>query len=160
MAENATLIIGVGNVLRRDDGAGLLLAEAIGTALGARGCPVRMRQVQQLLPELAEEIGEMQPRTLIVADCAAAGIRDQDDVGSMRPLAATSPSAGVSIPVLGSHGLAPGDLLALAQRLYQYRGDAWLVTVPGTNFDHGEGLTPKTEAAIVHLVPLLIERLQ
>ena len=71
MQEHDYLIIGVGNSLRQDDAAGLWLAEAVRAALDGRGCTTQIRLVQQLLPEMAEEIGELKPHTVLVADCSA-----------------------------------------------------------------------------------------
>jgi len=56
------LVIGIGNPLRGDDGVGTWLAEqaAVLTAAEPDG-PVAVRSVQQLTPELAEELGRAQP---------------------------------------------------------------------------------------------------
>ena len=54
---------------------------------------------------------------------------------------------------MGSHGLGAVELIELARRLYGYEGEAWLATVPGVDFDHGEGLSPATREAIDHLAP-------
>lgn len=161
MAEQPYLIIGIGNLLRQDDGAGLVLAEALRSALDERGLANQIRQVQQLLPELAEEIGEIQPHTLVIADCrgsaggastAAAG------QGEMAPLVVEGDDVGFT-GGLGSHGLAPAQLLRLAARLYGYTGAAWLATVPGFEFGHGQGLSPTTQQAVERLTPELLQRI-
>lgn len=157
MAGDVILIIGVGNTLRCDDGAGLLLAEAIRAALDGCGQATELRQVQQLLPELAEEIAEVQPRALVLADCAA-GEDSGDDNGGVREIQTTQ--GGAAAHIVGSHALAPAQLVALARRLYQYAGDAWLVTAPGADFAHGEGVSASAQAAIATLVPRVIERLR
>ncbi len=71
MHESLYLIIGAGNTLRHDDGAGIRLAEVVAGALAARGKAVAIRLQQQLLPELAEEIGEMAAQTVVITDCRA-----------------------------------------------------------------------------------------
>ncbi len=48
-------------------------------------------------------------------------------------------------PVLGHH-LIPSALLLYARRLYGVCPPAWLVTVPGYDFDLGEGFSAKTAA--------------
>jgi hydrogenase maturation protease len=148
------LIIGVGNTLRGDDGAGWLLAEAVGAALNQRGKRTQIRRLQQLLPELAAEIAEAQPHAQIFTDCSAGA----NDVGQISPLSSAG-AAETSGAAWGSHGLTPAQLLTLANRLYDYSGVAWLATVPGFEFGHGEGLSPATAHAIDYLTPQIIKRI-
>jgi hydrogenase maturation protease len=159
MTGNAILIVGVGNSLRRDDGAGLLLAALLHAALEARGCAAELRLVPQLLPEMAEEIGELAPRALVLADCAAVDCAAGEQAGRFQPLV-SSPGPQSEEPLLASHSLTPAKLLALAQRLYGFGGPAWLATVPGADFAHGEGVSAAAESAIAGLVPLAISHLQ
>ena len=144
------LIIGVGNTLRRDDGAGIWLAKAVAAALAERGRLVEIRLLQQLLPEIAEEIGEVPAQTVLIADCSADGPIEAE--GWVR-LLATTEEAGTPI---GSHGLGAPALIELARGLYGFSGEAWLATVPGVDFDHGEGLSPSTQHAIDHLAPTIV----
>ncbi len=60
---------------------------------------------------------------------------------------------------MGSHGLGAAALIELARRLYGFGGEAWLATVPGADFDHGEGLSPATRQAIDHLTPAIVARI-
>jgi hydrogenase maturation protease len=152
MQQKRYMIIGVGNVLRRDDGAGVLLAEAVRSALDERGKATHIRQVQQLMPELAEEIKEIDPHTLLIADCRA-----DDSEGQVSRLQAADSADGSG--VLSSHGLTPTQLLTITARLYGYDGEVWLATVPGVEFGHGEGLSLITRQAIERLTPELIERI-
>jgi len=59
--QGGRLVIGIGNPLRGDDGVGALLAEqaALFTAADPDG-PVAVRSVQQLTPELAEELARLE----------------------------------------------------------------------------------------------------
>ena len=143
------LIIGVGNSLRGDDGAGWVLAEQLGSDLAARGAnqgvTVQVRLAQQLLPELAAEIAELAPAVLVIADCA---------VGAEEVRLQRIEQAAPGEP-LDSHGLTAAQLLAFAVRLYEFRADAWLATVPGANFAHGAGLSDATTAAIAAALPLM-----
>jgi hydrogenase maturation protease len=166
MAEKPYLIIGIGNFLRQDDGAGLILAEALRSALDERGLPNQIRQVQQLLPELAEEIGEIQPHTLVIADCRAVGGTGAAGTGESAAaqgeivmLTAGDGDVSTAAAALGSHGMAPAQFLGMAQRLYGYAGAAWLATVPGVEFGHGQGVSPTTRQAIDRLAPELLKRI-
>jgi hydrogenase maturation protease len=157
MHEPLYLIIGIGNTLRRDDGAGLWLAEAVAGALAERGKAVEIRLLQQLLPEMAEEIHELGAQTVLIADCSAGGPGAEG--GGVQRLSCGfsggEPAAGGSTG-MGSHGLGAAALIELAKRLYGFGGEAWLATVPGVDFDHGEGLSPVTKQAIDELIPSIV----
>jgi hydrogenase maturation protease len=157
MIQNEFLIVGVGNALRQDDGAGLALAEALRSALTEMGRATQIRQVQQLLPELAEEIGEIQPRILVIADCrqAAEGSSEAEISRLDVPQDAAAAPQGA---MLDSHRLTAHQLAVMAERLYGYAGDAWLATVPGEAFGHGQGMSRLTTEAIPRAVQTLLER--
>jgi hypothetical protein len=60
------------------------------------------------------------------------------------------------------HHLNPPALLAYSRYLFNREPPAWLITVPGTDFDHGEGLSVTARKAIdsapailSELIPLL-----
>jgi hydrogenase maturation protease len=131
------LIFGIGNTLRRDDGAGWLLAERLAALLRSHGADVQLLFVQQLTPDLAEEIAESPATAIIFADVA---------VGSCAPsvtlLAAVPPVAS------SSHAFTPAALLYLAEKLYGRSLRAFLATVPGVDFGHGEGLSRVAEEGI------------
>lgn len=161
MHESVYLIIGVGNTLRRDDGAGISLAEAVAGAMRARAKVVEIRLLQQLLPEIAEEIGELRAQTVMIADCSA--VADDGQQGSVERLLPLDegrqgrlPSEGAEI---GSHGLGAAALIELARRLYGFGGEAWLATVVGVDFGHGEGLSPATSRAIDQMTPMIVDRI-
>jgi len=153
MREPLYLIIGVGNTLRRDDGAGIWLAEAVSRALAARNIGVKTRLLQQLLPEIAEEIYELNPHTVVITDCSAETREAQE--GWVERLASAGSAEAAGDGGMGSHGLGAAALIELARRLYGFAGEAWLATVPGVDFDHGEGLSPATRQAIDHLAPVI-----
>ena len=133
------LIIGIGNTLRRDDGAGCFLAEALAASLKGRGLDVATLLVQQLTPELAEEIADSSASTIFFADVAADATTAQ-----VTPLLAPDDFDAAG----DSHHLAPDLLMAIAQRLYGVSTPAWLVTVPGVDFGHGEGLSQAAQRGI------------
>ena len=119
------LVIGIGNPLRGDDGVGALLAE-----------PVGGRCVQQLTPELAAELAELEAVLFIDAWLAPAGAAPQ--------LTAIAPVDGAA----GSHRLEPVQLLAISQVLYGRAPDAHLLRVPAYGFDHGTALSAELQAAL------------
>jgi hydrogenase maturation protease len=139
------LVIGYGNELRGDDGVGPCVAGAI-AARDLAG--VEVIRCHQLVPELAERAAGS--RTVIFVDAAA----DFDDDGvTIRPLEPATSAAGMG------HTSDPRWLLALAETLCGRRPAAWLVTVPATNLEFGEGLSPMAARGAVeaegHVMRLL-----
>jgi hydrogenase maturation protease len=126
------VVIGYGNSLRRDDGAGVRFAEAIVDAWRATGQPARLLTSVQLLPEMAEEFAGQAPAVVFVdasAELESASIR----------IAEVEPHSNQAS--LGHH-LSPATLLVYAALLYGRSPRAWLVTIPGHDFAHGEGFSP------------------
>jgi hydrogenase maturation protease len=136
MAAEGTLLIGIGNPLRGDDGVGGFLVEELARELAARAPRARpsqgpqWRSAQQLTPELAPLVASAD--LVLVVDAWAAP-------GSARPwietlLARDAPMAPVDV---GSHGLDPLALLTIAWSLYGWRGEGALLRVPAHAFPHG-----------------------
>lgn len=132
------LVIGYGNELRSDDGAGPATARAV-DELGLPG--VRALALPQLTPDLACEIAEA--RAVIFVDARPAEGPCAVEVLALVPSAPR--------PV-GSHASDPQALLALAHALYGRCPPAWLVAVPGAQFDLGTELSPVTQAAVAEAV--------
>ena len=124
------LVIGYGNPLRRDDGAGPEVARRI----EALGLPdVQVIEAHQLLPEHAEPLSRAD-RAIFVDATVEEGATSVE----VRPI---HPRADAS---LAAHASDPEALLAVALLLFDHTPDSWLVTIPGTNFSLGESLTPET----------------
>lgn len=136
------LLISYGNNLRRDDGAGLVLAETIEQVWQSQKVAVRRVAVHQLTPELAEDIARPEVGAVVFMDTRMVAAGDANPGVQVQPLSAHSQS-----PSLGHH-LDPAVLLFYAKRLYGRRPPAWLVTVPGTDFDYGQGLSEPTQKAL------------
>ncbi len=140
MTANTWLIIGYGNSLRRDDGAGLLLASRLADALARRGIAVELIQTHQLTLELAPELALPQVALVLFVDACMGGTTAKGlCVGKISP----HPGAAT----LG-HALAPALLLTLAARLYGHAPAALSVTVPGCDFAHGESLSASVRRLI------------
>ena len=135
----AVLIIGYGNLLRSDDGVGQRIAEAIATwkQTGVRSpdlSGVESLAVHQLTPDLAEPLSSVE-RAIFVDACYIT-LTDRVSIQPLAPTTALSP--------LG-HSCTPESLLALALALYGKAPQAWLVQVPGENFDLGDRLSPTAD---------------
>jgi hydrogenase maturation protease len=126
------LVIGYGNSLRRDDAAGLRVAERV----GARLPDVRVVTVHELVPELVDDIASAS--VVVFTDAAqqagggVAAWRLEHD-GDAPPL---------------SHVASPRTLLALVAALHDRRPEAWIVTVSAHDLGLGEGLSADTERMI------------
>ena len=141
--DHYTLFIGYGNSLRRDDGAGLVLATKLAAYWRQRGYYVRHLQVQQLTPDLAFDITAADVGAVVFVDAAIApaGVyEDDEEVDSglgvnIEQVGATSATAGLG------HHMDAGELMVYAELLYRRRPAAWLVTVPGLDFSYGDRLS-------------------
>jgi hydrogenase maturation protease len=128
------LIIGYGNTLRGDDGAGYRLAETI----AQWNFPdVRSLSVHQLTPELAAEIADAQ--TILFIDAATS---PQETPPTVQPLAPHDREGTLQ------HHADPRSLLALTRALYGGSPNAYQILIPVETFDFGESLSATTAAAI------------
>ena len=121
-----SLVIGIGNPLRSDDGVGWRLAEEVGGLA-----------VHQLTPELAAELSRVDRVLFVDAWQVPPGPLLR---GRFQPcLRAVAPGAG---GLGSSHRLEPAELLALAAALYQAQPEAQELLLPARDFAHGTRLSP------------------
>ena len=132
----SALVIGYGNTLRSDDGAGPKVA----AALVGNGASVLIRH--QLVPELADDLRH---RTIVVFVDAAATLAP-GSIAIRRIEAATAADASDGSGL--THHVSPQALLLLADRLYGARPSAFLVTIGAASFELGEELSPVVANAV------------
>jgi hydrogenase maturation protease len=140
-----TLVIGFGNVYRRDDGVALAVVNAVRDRVGLAplevdddgfddlGHETDTILLHQLVPELVETVA---PYDLVVFVDAHVGSIDQDL--HEEELTACYKPATVS------HQLHPCTLLALVQELHDRTPRGVLLSIRGYDFEFGEGLSEKT----------------
>jgi hydrogenase maturation protease len=126
-----TLVLACGNTLRGDDGIGPRVASRIDSWQVPRVC---VHSMHQLTPECIELLSQSE-RVLFVD----AGI----DLHAT-PFECLKIAPKKTQRCFG-HFETAANLLALALELYGHAPDAWMVTIAGTAFDHGEGLTKAAE---------------
>ena len=131
-----TLLIAIGNVFRRDDGAAHRALELLGGT----------RSLMQLTPEIASEIAGYDRVFFLDADLNAGAPR-------IEPVVA---DAGIG-PL--AHSLTPAQIVRLAEQIYGFQGAAFLCRIPGVDFDIGEGLSPIAAANAAAAACLLREAL-
>lgn len=134
-----SLIVGYGNTLRSDDGAGCKAAAVLEPELS---CPeVRVIAAHQLTPEMAEPIARCS--RVLFLDAAQVGVPGEIRCERIQRDPGWQPSAW-------THHLEPTALLELAARhLGEFHAgpEAWLLTITGANFDLGENFSPPVAAA-------------
>ena len=133
------LIIGYGNALRGDDGAGYIAAELLRERVEGPG--VEVIAAQQLTPELMEPISRA--RHVLFIDATITGRAGTFSRIPLRPAPACSRF---------THHATPETLLAGAQSLYHHTPEAALYTIPGRFFEVGQELTPGVRRAVEAVV--------
>lgn len=133
------LILACGNPLRSDDGVGWHAAQLLRE--GLRAAETEIVSVHQLTPELAE------------AAASACGIIFLDAAQNGTPGdIACLPVHRDAEPERFSHALTPGQVMALCEQLYGVRPQAYMVSIAGECFDHGEGLSATVASALPQLI--------
>jgi hydrogenase maturation protease len=148
MARRQALVIGIGNRLRSDDGAGVRVAEA----LEAQATGMQVLVCDQLTPELAEPISQARAVLFIDAQMSDASEPTAQAPGGahLQPLEASThgdPSG---------HALTPPRLLALCAALYGPCPPAWQLLIPGEHWQVGDQLSARTAAACRTAVPVVM----
>ena len=138
----STLIIGYGNTLRGDDGAGILAAELLMARV--HDPEIEILGQHQLTPELMEPISRA--AHVIFIDAAVSGRPGKVHRIPLRPAPVCSRF---------SHVTTPESLLAGAQSLYGHTPKATLYTIPGRSFDTGQELSPSVRRGVNELVAAL-----
>ena len=141
-----TLIIGYGNALRGDDGAGRIAADLLRDRI--RNPQVEILSQHQLLPELMEPISRA--ARVIFIDASVSGRAGKFSRIPLRPGPACSRF---------THYTTPESLLAGSQSLYGHTPEATLYTIPGSFFEPSQELTPAVRRAVDDLVATLEKQL-
>ncbi len=140
------LIIGYGNRLRQDDGAGYRVAEILSAQLDSQRA--RVLAVHQLTPELVLELVAADVTRVLFVDAC----RGQDKPLVMEKLNQTAATGSCG------HQMTPELLLHMAQSLYQCVPPGWLLTLAAEQLEMGETFSPTTRAACAAAV-MMIESL-
>ena len=126
------LIIGYGNTIRGDDGAGYQIAEAVAQWNLNH---VRSLAVHQLTPDLVEALS--QAKTVIFVDAVAT--LSEVKIEQLRPNYAAS---------FTGHYADPRAMLALTYALYEAIPTAYRILIPAVDFSFGETLSPVTQNSV------------
>jgi hydrogenase maturation protease len=149
------LILGFGNTLRRDDGAGAVAARLLAADPRLAGEDVEVREAYQLLPEMALDLGEVGLVVLVDADMR--GLPGSIEMRELDPAEAVRADADArSEPGASSHHVGGGELLALAAELTGHAPRAVAVGIGVADLEVGEGLSPVVESALPRVVEAVV----
>ena len=138
------LVIGYGNDLRSDDGAGRWVAEQI----DALELPdVEARSIMQLTPEVSLDIVDR--RWVVFVDASV-----ETEVLKVDEIVPTPGST-----VMTHHG-DPASLLAVSALVGQPPERATLVSIPARNLEMGSGFSPPAEQATRTAVDLIVTHIE
>ena len=153
VAAGSGLVLGIGNVLRGDDGIGWRLAEGLA---GRPDGELVVKAVHQLTPELAAELTAV--RRVLFIDAW----RPPEQMAAPRPrllsLNQAIPSSAAGLMV--SHQLDPAALLGLTELLYGRAPLAMVLLVPVWHCGHGSELSVPLLAQLPRAQHLLLQWLQ
>ena len=138
-----TLIIGIGNPLRQDDGLGAAAAAQLEVRLASAS--IQVMHCHQLVPELAETLA--QAELAIFIDACVEGEPGTLTSKTLTPLDSDSRY---------THSADPAVLLGSAHHLYGRAPRAWLFTLTGADFVYSEALSPTVANALPHLIDAVI----
>jgi hydrogenase maturation protein HypF len=135
------LIVGVGNILRNDDGIGALIIEQI-DALKWPG--VETQVTQQLHLEAIEDF--LPYEKIIIVDASS------DDSGcNFQKINISSETAAMA----SSHHLSLQILLSLAKKIYNRDLNLYLCKIKGKSFEIGDSISPEVQACIPKAIELI-----
>ncbi|MDY6785704.1 MAG: hydrogenase maturation protease [Cyanobacteriota bacterium] len=139
ISEATIAILGYGNDLRGDDGAG----QHVARIFADRALPrVRSLAFHQLTPDLSQILSEVE--LAIFVDAYAVKLNSTSPVPDTQlhrlvPQSSTSTS---------NHSSNPAELLMLSRVLYGSTPPAWLIAIPALNFEFGWAFSPTTQRGI------------
>lgn len=160
------LVIGIGNPLRGDDGAGPDAAQRLHALWRAQGIAHRLLIVQQLTPEIAEDLVDPTVDAVLFVDAAVDSHVDCGgeqsaakpvEIALQRLLPQESDSrTGASAPTMTTgpgmtHHVTPAAVVRYAALLYGAQPACWVLSIPGQVFGFGARFSAVTESALAGL---------
>ncbi|MBF8293954.1 MAG: hypothetical protein HW389_499 [Bacteroidetes bacterium] len=146
-----TVVVGIGNDFRGDDGAGLAAARALmKLALPDVGIVELNGEVTRLLDSLQH------CDTAIVIDA----VQSQVPPGTIHRLDASQNPLPGSRNKRSTHGISLGSVLELARAQGGFPRRVLIYGIEGASFEHGRTLTPQVEKAVERLVQEIAEDLR
>lgn len=114
------------------------MGDVVERMLSEAGLQVHRIDSHQLEPEFALDISDEKISAVLFIDTRA--VPDPPASDDLRVHIRRIVAAKDASPSVGHH-LDASTLLVYARYLFKKEPPAWLITVPGKDFDHGEGLS-------------------
>ncbi len=149
------LVIGFGNMLRRDDGVGARAAELLASDPRLAGEDVEVRGAHQLLPEMSLDIAAATLAIFVDADMR--GLPGSIEIHHLEADAPRSDADTRAEPGASSHHVGAGELVALAAELGGHRPEAVAIGIGIADIELGEGLSPAVEAALPRVADIVAD---
>lgn len=130
----SAIVIGYGNELRGDDAVGQQVAKTI---KNWHLLSVKSIAVHQLAPELSEPLASA--KLAIFVDACINSQSQKVEMSSLIPS---------NLQTINGHICDPKSLLYLAKILYGNCPEAWLITIPGLNFELSDCISNTAEKGI------------
>lgn len=143
--KSKTLIIGIGNADRQDDGVGWHILKNLAEKIGCEvpddpGAPIEIEDeivdliyILQIFPELAETLSHY--KRICFVDAHTADIPDEISWTELHPEYERSPL---------THHMSPKTVLSISGTIYGTIPEAILVSIRGFSFQFQRELSPKT----------------
>lgn len=144
-AAGPVLVVGYGNPLRTDDGAGPAVAERVAADPRMRG--VDVRSAHQLTPELAVDAASAS--LLVLVDAAEGPAPGEVRVRRVEASDDADPSM--------THHLEPQSLLGLARGLFGAAPPTVVVSIGVRSLEVGEQLSREVEAGVADATRVVID---
>jgi hydrogenase maturation protease len=151
MSAAAHVVIGVGNALRGDDGAGLAVASSLRARVPAGVAVVCCEQEPSRLLDAWDHA-----QTAIVVDAAASG----PEPGGIRRFDASETAVPAGVFRSSTHAFGVGDAIELARALGRLPARVLVYGIEGGSFAAGEGLTAPVQAAVEQVARSVLEDLE
>src|SRR5580698_607270 len=137
-----TLIIGIGNPLRGDDGLGWRAVEALRQMVSLK--EVEILTCHQLTPEIAQSVS-LAECVIFIDACVGS------PPGEIRVNRLMADSASDSC---FTQRLDPQGLMQYCRELYGTSPEAWTISMTGADYDYSESLSAAVESRLPVLVDL------
>jgi hydrogenase maturation protease len=141
------LLVGYGNPLRSDDGAGPVVARLVAADPRAAGLGIDVRAQHQLTPELALDAADAS--LLVLVDAA-----EDPAPGEVVVRWLDGPS---DVGTAMTHHVEPESLLGLASGLFGAAPPAVLVSIGVRSLEVDEGLTPEVQVAVSRAAAIVLD---
>jgi len=151
MANQAVLVIGVGTRYRKDDAAGLTVAEGLRTRLSAE---VTLVEHEGEGVALMERLQGWQAAILI--DAMSSGARR----GTIRRFEAKTHPLPAAIFRHSSHALSVADAIELGRALERLPQHLVVFGIEGGDFGAGMPLSPEVESSVPEVVRRVLEEIR